>query len=360
MRIGFTGHVLGGGKSGIGTYVASLLKKLAEIDTKNEYKVFLSPEEDKFLQFKAPNFNKHVSQSFWTLPVPSIIWHNTALPNLTKTLSLDLVHIPSIRRIPLIKRCPIVTTVHDLAALKLPGKYDLARTLYHSQILSRLIHRSDRVITVSHHTKKDIIELLGYPEEKISVIYPGVDFNLYKRTETVKEAPFFVYVSRIEHPAKNHIRLIEAFEKFKKSFGTNHALIFAGADWNGASIVKERAAASPYADEIRFLGFVSDADVVGLYSSCDLMIYPSLYEGFGLPVIEAMACGAKVAVSHGSSLEEIAKGAALFFNPNNPQSICAAMEKGLNSHFDTVEHAQKFRWEKTAEQVLAVYHELAG
>ena len=354
MRIGISGFVLGGGKTGVGIYVSSLLKALQKIDQENEYFIHLSKDESQFVSLASKNFTPQISANMLENPILNILWQNSIAPIEAKAKGYDIFHVPSIRRAPLVKGCPVITTVHDLAPFKIRGKYDIFRSFYHHNILSKVIHQSDHVITVSNHTKSDLVELLKYPEEDISVIYPGVDHEIFNPQENASEQlkmehPFFVYVSRIEHPGKNHVRMIEAFEKFKLRTGLPNKLICAGAQ------------KSKVHQDIHLLGFASVRTVVALYSACDLMIYPSLYEGFGLPVTEAMACGAPVICSNNSSLQEVGNGVAGLFDPSDPESICQAMIDGISENFQQKsrlagpKHAAQFQWEKTAREVLDTY-----
>jgi glycosyltransferase involved in cell wall biosynthesis len=370
MKIGFSGFVMDGGRTGIATYIINLLKSLQRVDHKNQYEILLNRDEAHLIPIEAPNFHQKVFASWINQPVANIAWHNTILPMLAWKEKYDLIHIPSFRRIPLIKGCKMVTTVHDMAPLAFPGKYDALRLFYHREFLSRMVHRCERVIAVSHYTKADILKFTGFPEDKIDVIYSGIAKEFFQpiaksvALEKLKvryglSAPFIVYVSRIEHPAKNHLNLMKAFEEFKKRHPSSTQLVFAGADWNGADAVKRYAADSKYKEEIKFLGFVPLEDLPLLYSGSDLMAFPSFYEGFGFPVLEAMACGCPVICSDTTSLKEIATGYAKMFDPSRPDQICVAIVEGLTTSEDKIEAAKKyaagFDWDKTAREVLNVY-----
>ncbi len=351
--------------AGVEVWTRSLLHSLQVIDLENSYEVFLSAKDLKILKPEFKTFTFTGVSPCAMPPVPNILWHNTVLPWLAKKHSLDLVHIPTIRRIPLIKGCKIVATVHDVAPFRLKEKYDVLRTVYHRHFLNKLVHRADHIIAVSHYTKNELMEFTGYPEEKITVIYPGIR-KVFAPQEKGIGKSFFLFVSRIEYPAKNHLRLIEAFNLFKQKTGAPHELLFVGADWQGAEIVKKAAASSCFAHEIKFLGFIPIQEMVSLYASCDLMVYPSLYEGFGMPLIEAMACGAPVICSNTSSLKEIGSGKALLFDPYNPEEIAYALEKGLDPEFQATARRQgpawasTYNWEQCAREVIKVYEETAG
>ncbi|MBM4221487.1 MAG: glycosyltransferase family 4 protein [Gammaproteobacteria bacterium] len=377
MNIGFSACVLQGGRTGVASYVVNLLHTLQETDRVNTYDVILPQADAHLIRDGYPGFSKHLLPNVLSSPVPNIAWHSLALPARSRQQRYDLVHIPSYRRLPLHKGAPIVATVHDLATLHLDGKYDAARMLYNRRIVPSLIRRADHVITVSHFTAGDLVNLVGYPAEKISVIYSGIQQQHYHaipadvsrehlKTRYGLEGPFVVFVSRVEHPAKNHLRLIQAFERLKARKPSDLKLVMAGADWNGADAVKDYAARSPVARDVVFTGFVSLEDIPHFYSACEVMAYPSLFEGFGFPIVEAMACGAPVICSNTTSMKEVATDLAPTFDPLNVDAIADALEMALQRGKDpgltarAMAYAATFDWRETARKVMDVYRHVAG
>jgi len=368
MKIGFSTFVMQGGTSGVATYVRNLLRFLQEEDAENTYDLLMARDEADLIPLTHPNFGKSLYPPFINRPVVNLAWHNLGLPQ----KKYDVLHIPSYRRIPLLKRTKVVATVHDLATFSVDEKYDQARMLFNRKIVPSMIRNADHVIAVSHTTKDDLVRLIGYPEEKISVVYSGIDHNLFRPTPKDEarrqlaglhglEKPFFTYVSRMEHPAKNHVRLIEAFERFKLENDSTHQLVFAGADWNGADVIRARAAESPVKDDIVFLGFVPVDSLPLLYSGCDLMVYPSMFEGFGFPIIEALACGAPVVCSNTSSMKEIAGSLLPTFDPTSTHELFQCMESTLSKGWNAetrargTELARTYDWRNTAHHVMGVY-----
>jgi len=206
----------------------------------------------------------------------------------------------------------LVATIHDLAPFHLTGKYDWKRMFYGRVVVKRLARRQDAVIAVSEGTARDLKTFFGLGPDRVTVIWNGIDHQRFQPGDTTAaksdaarrwgiDQPFFLYVSRLEHPAKNHVRLIEAFNQFKAATRSPWLLVFAGSDWHGAETIHAAAKASPFSSAIRPLGFVSDADLPSLYHATDVFVYPSLFEGFGFPPIEAMACGIPVISSKRSS-----------------------------------------------------------
>ncbi len=372
MRIGFSTFVMDGGRSGIATYIRELIRFLQLEDEKNAYELFMARPDTELIPLSNPNFRKTIFPPFVSRPLVNIGWHNTALP---LKGGCDVVHVPTARRIPVLKGARVVATVHDLATFAVDGKYDPARVFFNRKVVPAMIRRADHVIAVSEFTKRDLVELAGYPEERISVIYSGVDRDVFHPVDPAEarektrlahglEKPFFIYVSRLEHPGKNHVRLIDAFERFKLENDSAHQLVLAGADWNGADAIRARAARSPVRDDIVFLGFVPQQSLPLLYSACDLMVFPSLFEGFGFPIVDALACGAPVACSNTSSMKEIAADVVPTFDPTDPEEIAHHMAAAVSAGRTPetlvrgTEYASRFDWRKTAREVMEVYRSL--
>jgi glycosyltransferase involved in cell wall biosynthesis len=377
MNIGFSACVLQGGRTGVASYVVNLLHTLQETDTVNTYDVILPASDAHLIRNAAPRFSKHVLSDPWGKPVPNILWHTLALPGRSRQNGYDLVHIPSYRRLPLLKGTRVVATVHDLATLHMDNKYDAARMFYNRRIVPALIRRADHIITVSHFTADDLVNLVGYPHERITVIYSGIHRQHYHpvpadacrahlKARYQLEGPFVVFVSRVEHPAKNHLSLIKAFEHLKARKPSDLKLVLAGADWNGAEVVKDYAARSPIARDVVFTGFVPLEDIPHFYSACEVMAYPSLFEGFGFPIIEAMACGAPVICSNTTSMKEIAADFAPTFDPLDVDEIAGTLEAALQKGKDAAStarglaYAATFDWADTARKVVGVYRQVCG
>jgi len=372
MEIGVSTFVMQGGRSGVATYIRELIRFLQVEDSENNYDLLMARDEADLISLTNSNFVKRLSPSALNHPLVNLAWHNAGLPQ----KKYDVLHIPSCRRIPLLKRTKVVATVHDLAAFSVDAKYDPARMFFNRKVVPSMIRKADRVIAVSQHTKDDVVRLTGYPEAQVSVIYSGIDHTHFRPTPKSDarrrlselhglENPFFVYVSRLEHPAKNHVRLIEAFERFKLENDSTHQLVFAGADWKDAELIRARAAESPVREDIVFLGFIPLETLPALYSGCDLMVYPSLFEGFGFPIVEALACGAPVICSNTSSMREIAGDLLPTFNPESADEIFHCLVNTVSSGWNAerrargMEYALTFDWHTTARNVMGVYQSLA-
>lgn len=353
-------------------YIRTLIKYLQLEDQANDYELLIAKNEEHLIPLSNERFSKQLYPSWINHPIANIAWHNTAFPLSRRAGSYDILHIPSYRRIPVAKRSKVVATVHDLATFAIDAKYDPARMFFNRKIVPGMIRRADHIITVSKYTRDDIVRIIGYPEDKISVIYSGIDQDAFQPVAKSEaqaklaevhdlQKPFFTYVSRLEHPAKNHVRLIEAFEAFKAKHDSLHQLVFSGANWNGADDIRARAKESKVADDIIFLGFAPFSSLPLLYSGCDLMIYPSLFEGFGFPIIEALACGAPVICANTSSMKEIAGDFVPTFDPADVPAMTVCIETALAAGWSEAQRSQgiayasTFRWEKAAQDVIRIY-----
>ena len=374
IRVALSVSVIQKGRSGVASYVFGLLDGMRDIDVPVDI-TLLGLEEDR------PLFDKWLDRCHW-FPVPetyrpavrNVLWHQTTLRGVLRSEKIDVLHIPSYRRIVARPPCPQVVTIHDCAAFAVKGKYDAARMLYGKYVVRRLARQADVVTTVSHATASDVTRYFGLKPESIHVIWNGINHSVFRPLdkETVsgvlhilhQHNPYFVYLARLEHPGKNHLRLIEAFEKYcLQNPGSEHDLLFGGADWHGAEVIHERIAASPLRERIRCLGFVDKNHLPALYAGAVALVYPSLFEGFGLPPVEAMACGCPVICSGCGSLAEIVSGAAEIIDAESPESMAAAMQlvaentgkrqaltqKGLA-------RASEFSWEHSARAVWQLYN----
>lgn len=377
MKAGLTATMVQGGRSGVAQYVFSLVRELIR-QGKVDLSVFVLENELPLFDFAKDGCRIVPVPQAVAPAVKNIVWHQRTLPKLAKELKLDVLHVPSYRRLVRSAPCPAVGTIHDLAPFHVRGKYDFARMFYGRVVVKHLARRQRELIAVSHCTARDIERFFGIPQSRQHVIHNGIDHDRFFPGEAgaAKAAvaekhgldrPFFLYVSRLEHPGKNHVRLIEAFTAFKQATGSPWLLALGGGDWHGAEAIKAAAAASPVAGDIRFLGFVPDGGLQDLYRAAEAMVYPSLFEGFGLPPVEAMACGTPVISSTRGALEEVVADAALTVDPEKVADMTAALSKLATSpalaaslREKGLANAGRFHWSRTAEAVAGVYAKACG
>lgn len=378
MKIGVSTLGGDGGKSGISQYIRALLKEFAALQSSElQFEVIAHEDElDFFLPERELPFVT-VSPALRP-PRKNQLWHQTHLPGLCRQRGYDVLFLTAgNRRLAWSLPCPSVGTVFDFSLLHIKGKYGPVQEFYITQVLPALARRLTHVITLSDASKKDIIQFAKVPESRITVIPAAADperFQVRSECEARRvvaerlklEKPYLLYVSRIEHPGKNHYRLIEAFEILKKKWVLPHQLVFVGSDWNGAEEVHARAEASPLKDEILFTGFTPSELLPHLYAAADAFVFPSLWEGFGLPVLEAMQAGVPVACSNVASLPEVAGDAAVLFDPSQPETIAAALEKLVLDDLLLEElrqrglsRASQFSWRRAAEETISVLQRAA-
>lgn len=376
MRIAVLPFGCDGGRSGIGRYARSLLEQWARDPQGHHWMVFVHRADLPGLVPDPGSLDLRPLPSWWPRqPLLEVAWYQ-ALRGLLAPFRPDVAFLPAgNRRLPVALPCPAVATVHDFASLHVPGKYDRARMLYIRRVLPWLMDRQDLLLTPSEATRQDVIRFTRVPAHRVRVTPLGVDHGFFGpgarrqvpalRGRLGLDAPYLLYVSRIEHPGKNHVRLIEAFEALAGEDFPHH-LVLAGPDWFRAEEVHLRARSSPWSDRIHLLGAFPGQDLPALYAGADLAVFPSLYEGFGLPVLEAMACGTPVACSRVSSLPEVAGEAAEYFDPLDARSIARTLAETLRnpSRMQQMirqgrERAAGFRWEATADRTREALEEAA-
>ncbi|MEY2427657.1 MAG: hypothetical protein QOJ40_542 [Verrucomicrobiota bacterium] len=378
MRIGISTSVIQRGKTGVAQYLFALLRALLPSTAQHKFILFVLEEDLPLFEFARDKMEIVPVPERFRPPVKNIFWHQTELPGLVRRHHLNVLHVPSYRRLLWRKPCALVGTIHDLAPFHVPGKYDWKRMLYGRVIVRRLAHRQDEIIAISENTARDIVTFFGLPRARITVIHNGLEHERFfpgsreqAQAAIAKQfglqGPFFLYLARLEHPAKNHVRLISAFNEFKAAARSGWRLAFGGSDWHGAEAIHAAIKQSPFAADIRSLGFVSNEVLPDLYRAADVFVYPSLYEGFGLPPVEAMACGCPVISSARGSLGEVMGDAAIIIDPENIQAIAEqlrilATDDALKNRLRAtgLAQARKFDWNRTAAETLKVYERAAG
>jgi len=391
-----------GGKSGISVYVREVVRALGA----QGHSLTLLVEPDGSTKCKKENVKCKMGEegcsilhsSFYTLHSPrwtrravfSMLWHLFILPFWIRRHRSEFdgfVICAANRRVCAWYPLPTVATIHDLANFHIPGKYSRLRMFYLAHILPFFAKRAQHLVAVSGATKADMVTYWHCRKEDVTVLYNGLQGKSGKVEEwkggRVEESEgisptqsskletrnsklsTILYISRIEHPGKNHVRLIEAYGKLPRALAEAHPLVIAGADWKDAEVVHEAAAKSPHADLIRFTGFVEDVE--SLWTEAGFYVFPSLFEGFGLSLIEAMARGIPCACSGNGSLGEIAADVALTFDPERVEDIAEALTRLLTERADDREariargreHVKKFSWQDHAKGIAKLLEGVA-
>ncbi|GAB4455791.1 MAG: hypothetical protein OHK0029_12470 [Armatimonadaceae bacterium] len=385
FTIGITTFGGDGGKSGISQYIIALIREFARIQQRfpDRVRFEVVVHEDERDIFVTPEMGLDVVSLPASLrpSLKNILWHQTELPRLCRERQWDAVFLPAgNRRLPFSVPCASVGAVFDFSILHIPGKYSPVHQVYITRFLPVLARRLTRVVTLSESSKRDIVGFAGVPAERVQVIPAAADTAFYRPLppDTAREylaerypalppdVPYLLYVSRIEHPGKNHVTLIEAFARLKRD-GFPHRLVFVGSDWDGSEEVHRAAEESGVSDDIVFTGFAPREDIPYLYAGATLSVFPSRYEGFGLPVLEAMSARVPVACSNVSSLPEVAGDSAALFDPSSAEDMAAVLGCLLRdpAKRDAMaergyQRSKKFSWERAARETLDTLCDAAG
>jgi glycosyltransferase involved in cell wall biosynthesis len=367
MRIAVDAHAIGRHLTGNEVYVRSLLREFAVLDPESEFTAYISePGADQLVP------RRFTARQVAADPYVRLGWD---LPRRLGEDKPDLVHLQYTA--PLINRTPVVVTVHDVSFIEHPEYFTLLRRAQLRFNVERTVRLARRIITVSEFSRDAILRAYSVSPDIVRVVPNAVssEFRVISRGRSTLEirkrfgirAPFIFSVGDLQ-PRKNHIGLITAFASLAAAHPElNHHLVLTGQDTWFTPKVRAAAQASGVASRIHFTGFVSDADLVRLYNACDCFAFPSFYEGFGLPILEAMACGRAVACSNTSAMPEVADGAGLLFDPRNPASIARAiadilLDTDLRERMESrgLQRAAHFTWRKSAMATLDVYREVVA
>jgi len=363
MRFAVDAHAIGRHLTGNEVYVRSLLNAFGARDQDCEFVAYIS--EDSARQW-IPG----------SIPVRSI----SANPFIRLGYELarrvnrdrpDLLHVQYTA--PIGCRVPVVVSVHDVSFLEHPEYFPWARARQLQWTVRRTVQSAAKVLTGSEFSRKSILKVYGDLDEDKVVVVPNAaapEFRPISReaaAATVRErfqipTPFLLSVGDLQ-PRKNQIGLIQAFARLVRAYPQlKHRLVLAGKETWFADRVREAARESGVADRIQFIGFVSDEDLLQLYNACELFVFPSFYEGFGLPALEAMACGRAVVCANTTALPEVVDGAAIVFDPYVIDEMVRALadlllDSELRSRMERLglQRAAHFSWQKTAEGTLDVF-----
>ncbi len=359
-------------RAGLGRYAQELIGALAA-NAENEYITFYHQRGQAHLAApidRLPHITTPLSVKPWRLATMLAYFSNTKMDRLFP--GIHLFHATE-HLLPRLKQIPAVFTLHDLIFRFDPGSHKLLNRIYLNLMMPRFLRAARAIIAVSECTKRDAVRLYNAPPDKIHVIYEGVEPRFKpiqdaQALESVRRkyklpARFVLYVGTIE-PRKNLPALFQAFLNLKFQI-SNLKLVIAGKKgWLTEETFKS---AQALGDRVLFTGYVADNDLPALYTLAELAVLPSVYEGFGLPVLEAMSCGTPVACSNVSSLPEIAGEAALLFNPHDVRSMTEALERGLTDETlraslraRGLARAGQFTWGRAARQTQELYCQAAN
>ena len=365
--------------TGVAQYSLQLLSALSEIDTKNEYYICLQKKlKDNhpiFVLRDKQNFNFIQDEVSAIGPKKQFYYYKFLRRNRFK---FDLFHSLN-SELPLYSNIKSIVTFHDLKYIKYPyflNKFSTVKLKYLKYTMIKGAEKANKIIAVSQNTKKDIIHLLGIEKDKITVIYEASNLGMYSRkndditnSEILEkysiQKPYFLYVGE-KRPHKNLEGLIKAFAIFKEKYDSrNTSLVLTGKKYSTYHKYITSAESLGVKDSLIFTGFIPEKYLITIYSEAETLLLISFYEGFGIPILEAMECGIPVITSNISSMPEVAGEAALLVDPNNIQEIAEKMNNIISSKIlrkQLIESGFKrvklFSWGNTARQTLKVYNEI--
>lgn len=367
MRIGIEAQrVFRRNKHGMDYVVLQEIKELQKIDTKNEYFVFVAPGVDRCLK---DTKNVHIiviGESFYP------VWEQITLPRAAKKYNLDILHCTS-NTAPIFCDIPLVLTLHDIIFLEPRDKnnkslYQNMGWLYRRKVVPKILEKCLRIITVSNFEKQNIINKLNIPEKRMAMIYNGYNewFKTFRDVADIYKSyidkPGYFFFLGNTDPKKNTERTLVAYSKYLEKSTIKRRLLMADLDKEYLNGIIERNHIENIREKIAMPGYIVNTDLPYIYNRAFAFLYTSLRESFGIPLLEAMACGTPVITSNTSSMPEIAGNDAILINPESSDEIAEKMlqlendEEYYNAQKEIgLKRAELFSWKKTAEQLLSLY-----
>ena len=367
MRIGIEAQrIFRKNKHGMDYVVLQEIKELQMMDTKNEYFVFVAPGEDRCLEDSKNVHIIEIGGNFYPL------WEQFTLPRAAKELDLDILHCTS-NTAPIKCKIPLILTLHDIIFLEPRDKnnkslYQNMGWLYRRLVVPKILKKCKKIITVSNFEKQNIMTKLGIPEERMAMIYngynewfrPAQDIQ-YTYQKYIDNPGYFFFLGNTD-PKKNTERTLIAYSKYLEESDVKRKLLMADLDHDYLDGIIERNHIENIRKNVVMPGYIVNQDLPDIYNSAFAFLYTSLRESFGIPLLEAMACGTPVITSNTSSMPEIGGPNAILINPENPEEIAEMMLKLENEDIFYrkqeqvgLERAKLFSWRHTAEQLLEVY-----
>ena len=370
MRIAFDGTTLRAGRTGVGYYTEHLLEELVECVAEDDL-VVVSNRHVETAARLSPRIL--ITGASWR--VPRMAWLQLLAPGLLTRLRIDVAHFTN-GMIPIVSPVPTVVTIHDMSLTMYPGYHPPRRVLLNRPFVDLSAQRADAIITVSESARQDIVRWYGVPPSRVFVVHeaaapafrPVTDAATLQRVRATYGLAerFILYVGTIE-PRKNLPLLLDAFARRHRSGDLPHQLIVAGPYGWLCAHIERRIEQLGVKDAVRITGYVPFEDLPAIYSLAEMFVFPSVYEGFGLPVVEAMACGTPVVVADVAALAEVGGGAVARVRSFDAEAlgdelVRLARDQDRRRHLATLgrARAQTFSWRRAALETLAVYRQVAA
>ena len=373
MHIGIDAHALGAQQGGNETYIKQLILALAELDRANRYTLYIA-HADTAHQWQTYFAPRHPNFAVRQIPAPTpLVRVPLYLSYELRHRPVDLLHVQYTA--PPFCPAPVVATIHDLAFEHLPKTFTRRGSWQLKMTVRRTAQRAARIATVSEFSRQDILLTYGLPPDKVVVTYNGVNASFTPTPERADEAvlmrqkygiarSFILAVGSLQ-PRKNLVRLIRAYNQLRTQYADfKEQLVIVGRQlWLHEEVFRE-VKKQQWGRDVILTGYVPEADLPPLYRAAQVFAYPSLFEGFGLPPLEAMACGTPVVTSNGSSLPEIVGEAAILIDPLDEQTLAAGLYCAVTDHQlrarlrqEGLLQAERFTWRKAAEKTLRLYQD---
>ena len=373
MRIGIDAHAIGARQGGNETYIANLIKSLAEIDGNNLYTIYLA-DAGAAAEWREKFTTRYQNFSVRLLPPPTpLVRVPVYLTYELYKRPVDVLHVQYTA--PPFCRVPVVVTIHDLAFERMPETFTRRGSFQLKLTVRRTAKKAARIATVSEYSRQDLLDIYKLSPDKVVVTYNGVESSFTPQPSVPNEAEavrkrfgvsrdFLLAVGSLQ-PRKNLVRLIRAYARLRSEREDfRPQLVIVGRKLWLTSEIFDEVKRQRWADDVILTGYVADEDLPALYRAARAFVYPSLFEGFGLPPLEAMASGTPVVTSDVSSLPEITGDAALLIDPNDERALANALIEIMNNDRLRAElrekgiaQAKKFTWRDAAEKTLRLYQE---
>lgn len=367
MRIAFDATAIPANRAGAGIYIFNLVQALAKIDTVNQYHVYAKPDHIAEFGIVQPNF--HFVSMPHTSTLRRLAWEQTVLPREIKRHHIDVLHSPHYT-MPFQPGCKSIVTFCDMIFVLFPHMHNHVRRIFFQRMMRRSAERADMLIAISESTRGDVLRYKHLPPERVISIplaasdafrrMPASESQVACARYNLTPGRFILYVGVLE-PRKNVPLLMEAYARIAAEYPDVPLVIAGKKGWMYEEIFRQVTLLG-ITERVRFLGYVPEDDLIGLYNAARVFVYPSRYEGFGLPVLEAMQCGVPVITCNVSSLPEVAGDAALLVEPDDVVGLADSLGRVMdndslahNLSARGIERARQFSWQRCAHETLLVY-----
>ena len=367
MRIGLNAQILTDGRTGVTRYAQNVIRLMPKIGQNHEFVIFGNSPD---LKYEEKNVIFVPTSNMINSSVKRIFWEQTILPQLAKKWRIDLMFFPDHTSSLWSTKIAQAIVLHDLAPFAMPETFNSIRRLYKQRAIAHSIQAAKVILADSYATKAEALRYFPGIDRKINVVHLGLECSIERVTNqevlsTIRKRyalqdPFLLFVGTLE-ARKNVLQIIKAFAQGRRIFGWKHTLVLAGTRGYGYQDIKRTIIEEHVQTNVILTGYIRDEDLSSLYSLADIFIYPSLYEGFGFPPLEAMKCGCPVIVSNTTSMPEVVGDAGLYIDPYDETSITTQINCLIQDDFlkrnliqKGKERSMQFTWEKTVKNTLDV------